>query len=61
MGKIVFHIDVNSAFLSWSAIERLRQGIDAVELRTVPSAVGGDEEARMESCWPRARPPKNTV
>ena len=46
MGKIVFHIDVNSAFLSWSAMERLRQGIDETDLRTVPSAVGGDEEAR---------------
>ncbi len=27
-------------------MERLRQGIDETDLRTVPSAVGGDEEAR---------------
>ena len=44
--KIVFHIDVNSAFLSWSAMDRIKRGIDAVDLRTIPSAVGGDEQAR---------------
>ncbi len=45
MDRIFFHIDVNSAFLSWSAIYRLRQG-DTVDLRTVPSIVGGDREKR---------------
>ena len=58
MGKIDFHIDVNSAFLSWSAIERLRQGIDAVDLRTVPSAVGGDEEARHGVVLAKSTPAK---
>ena len=45
MDRIFFHIDVNSAFLSWSAIYRLRQG-DTVDLRKVPSIVGGDREKR---------------
>ncbi len=44
--KIVFHIDVNSAFLSWSALKRLREEPGSLDLRTVASAVGGDEEAR---------------
>lgn len=38
---IIFHIDVNSAFLSWSALERLQAG-DPVDLRLIPSIVGGD-------------------
>ena len=46
MSRIVFHIDVNSAFLSWSALERLEQNPDSVDLRTVPSAVAGDVASR---------------
>ncbi|MBR0410445.1 MAG: DNA polymerase IV [Eubacterium sp.] len=43
--KIIFHIDVNSAFLSWSAIRLLESGSD-VDLRKIPSIVGGDLETR---------------
>ena len=42
---IIFHIDVNSAFLSWSALEHLEKGND-VDLRTIPSIVGGDMSKR---------------
>ncbi len=45
MGKIIFHIDVNSAYLSWEAVYRLQQG-DELDLRTIPSAVGGDPVKR---------------
>lgn len=45
MEQIIFHIDVNSAFLSWSAQKRLSAG-DTVDLRTIPSIVGGDMEKR---------------
>lgn len=45
MDKIFFHIDVNSAFLSWSAVYRLSKG-DDVDLRTIPSIIGGDREKR---------------
>lgn len=41
----IFHIDVNSAFLSWTAIEKLNSG-DPVDLRTIPSIIGGDEKSR---------------
>lgn len=46
MNKVIFHVDVNSAFLSWSAVERLSSDPAAVDLRTIPSAVGGDIETR---------------
>lgn len=45
MEKIFFHIDVNSAFLSWTAINRLANG-DPVDLREIPSIIGGDSEKR---------------
>lgn len=44
--RTIFHIDVNSAFLSWSAVEALRLDPDAVDLRTIPSAVTGDRSKR---------------
>lgn len=45
MKQIIFHIDVNSAFLSWTAIEQLKNGSE-VDLRTIPSIIGGDQESR---------------
>ncbi|MCM1327641.1 MAG: DNA polymerase IV [Bacteroidales bacterium] len=38
---IIFHIDVNSAFLSWTALDRLRRG-DTQDIRLIPSIIGGD-------------------
>lgn len=45
MENIFFHIDVNSAFLSWSALKRLENG-DSCDLRTIPSIIGGDTSKR---------------
>ncbi|MBQ8856750.1 MAG: DNA polymerase IV [Lachnospiraceae bacterium] len=45
MRRIIFHIDVNSAYLSWSAVEKLKNGAD-VDLREIPSIIGGDEASR---------------
>ena len=45
MDRIVFHIDVNSAYLSWEAVARLKAG-ETVDLREIPAAVGGDIETR---------------
>lgn len=45
MDKKILHIDVNNAFLSWSAIDNLRKG-ETLDLRTVPAIVGGDEKTR---------------
>lgn len=43
--SIFFHIDVNSAFLSWTALELLEKG-ETVDIRTIPSIVGGDTNTR---------------
>jgi len=43
--RIIFHIDVNSAFLSWTALQRLREG-EKVDLREIPSIIGGDMAKR---------------
>lgn len=43
---IIFHVDVNSAFLSWTAADRIARGLDSVDLRNVPSAIGGDPRTR---------------
>ncbi len=44
--RTVFHVDVNSAFLSWTAARRLADDPGAADLRAIPSAVGGDVERR---------------
>lgn len=46
MGRVIFHVDVNSAFLSWEAVYRLHHLGGTLDLRTIPSAVGGDQEKR---------------
>ncbi|MFD3156289.1 Y-family DNA polymerase [Haloimpatiens sp. FM7330] len=43
--RIIFHIDVNSAFLSWEAVYRLKNG-EKQDIRTIPSAIGGSEKER---------------
>ena len=42
----IFHVDVNSAFLSWSAVKLLQDDPEGVDLRTIPSIVGGDRKTR---------------
>lgn len=45
MEKKILHIDVNNAFLSWEAVERLQNG-EKLDLRTIPAIIGGDESQR---------------
>ena len=45
MEKQILHVDVNNAFLSWTAIERLENG-EEVDIRTIPAVIGGDETSR---------------
>lgn len=44
--RYVFHIDANSAFLSWSASYRVNILGEKEDLRLIPSIVGGDQEKR---------------
>lgn len=43
--RIIFHIDVNSAYLSWTAVEQLKNGA-GVDIRTIPAIIGGDQKSR---------------
>lgn len=42
--SIVFHVDVNSAFLSWESVRRVKNG--DTDLREIPAAIGGDRKKR---------------
>lgn len=46
MKRIIFHVDVNSAFLSWEACYRIHHLGGKQDLRKLVSAVGGDREKR---------------
>ena len=45
MSRIIFHIDVNNAFLSWTAVYLLKKGYKK-DIRKIPSVIGGDEKQR---------------
>ena len=45
MERQILHIDVNNAFLSWTAVERLKQG-NKIDIREIPAIIGGDESKR---------------
>ena len=42
--RLIFHVDVNSAFLSWEAARRVKEGLP--DLREIPSCIGGDPKSR---------------
>ncbi len=45
MERKILHVDVNNAFLSWTAVDLLKKG-HPVDIRTIPSIIGGDEDRR---------------
>ena len=45
MEKQILHIDVNNAFLSWTAVEMLKNGSN-IDIREIPAIIGGDETKR---------------
>ena len=55
--RIIFHIDANSAYLSWEAVHRLQHG-DPLDLRTVPSVIGGDPVTRHGIVLTKSMPAK---
>ena len=44
--RIIFHVDVNSAYLSWTAVKQLQDGENDIDIRLIPSFIGGSEEGR---------------
>ena len=45
MNQIIFHIDVNSAYLSWTAVEQLKNGATE-DIREIPAIIGGNQKSR---------------
>ena len=58
MERLIFHIDVNSAYLSWEAVYRLTHSVDTTDLREIPSAVGGDIQKRKGVILAKSIPAK---
>lgn len=56
--RIIYHIDVNSAFLSWQACHMLKTAPDSVDIRTIPSVIGGSEKLRHGIVLAKSSPAK---
>lgn len=56
MQRLIFHVDVNSAFLSWEAARRVADG--EPDLRLIPSAIGGDRDKRTGVILAKSIPAK---
>ena len=54
--RVIFHIDVNSAFVSWTAVKILREG--GPDMRLVPSVVSGDPSDRRSIVTAASMPAK---
>ena len=54
--RLIFHVDVNSAFLSWESVRRVRAGLP--DLRLVPSCIGGNPESRRGIVLAKSIPAK---
>ena len=55
--RTIMHIDVNSAFLSWQAVYNLQKG-DTLDLREIPSVVGGSQADRRGIVLAKSTPAK---
>ncbi len=56
--RVIFHVDANSAFLSWSAAYRVKVLGEEKDLREVPSVVAGDKENRHGIILAKSAPAK---
>ena len=57
MKRIIMHIDVNNAFLSWTAVLYLKQGMK-IDIRKTYAVIGGDEKARHGIVLAKSMPAK---
>ena len=56
--RVIFHVDANSAFLSWSAAYRVKVLGEKVDLREIPSVVAGDKDSRQGIILAKSGPAK---
>ena len=57
MERIILHVDVNSAFLSWSAVYYLQNGLD-IDIRNIPSIIAGEKSKRTGIVLAKSIPAK---
>lgn len=58
MNSIIFHIDVNSAYLSWTSAENLKNNT-GIDLRNIPAIIGGDRTSRHGVVLAKSIPAKS--
>ena len=56
--KVIFHVDANSAFLSWTAAYRVKVLGETTDLRDIPSVIAGDTESRHGIILAKSGPAK---
>ena len=56
--RIIFHVDANSAFLSWTAAYKCKVLGEEVDIREIPSVVAGDKESRHSIILAKSVPAK---
>ena len=57
MERRILHVDVNNAFLSWTAVDMLSKGFE-IDIRKIPAVIGGDEQARKGIVLAKSMPAK---
>jgi len=55
--RIIFHVDVNNAFLSWTAVDKLKSG-EKLDIRKIPAVIGGLKEERKGIVLAKSMPAK---
>ena len=55
---MIFHVDANSAFLSWTAAYKVKVLGEKLDIREVPSVVAGDKESRHSIILAKSTPAK---
>lgn len=58
MDRVIFHVDANSAFLSWTAAYRVKVLGESVDLREIPSVIAGDKASRHSIVLAKSAPAK---
>ena len=56
--RVIFHVDANSAFLSWTAAYKVKVLGEEQDLREVPSVVAGDKASRHSIILAKSTPAK---
>ena len=56
--RVIFHVDANSAFLSWTAAYRVKVLGESLDLRDVPSVIAGDKASRHSIILAKSTPAK---